>query len=199
MPAGTFISKWNKIPADVKHFITRALAILIAWKILYLVFLFPGRVLDKPLSYAVSKGTVWTLNSFSHGAGYTIKDEKGVVSTDTGPATVPVYNVYFNDRSIVSIEDPCNGLELIILYAGFIVAMPATVRRKIWFIIGGTIAIYIVNVLRCAGVAYALIYYPDQADFAHHYLFTFVVYGLIIALWLIFSRKLSLSDAGGKR
>jgi len=192
MPVENYLNKWNKIPADVKSFITRALAILIVWKVIYLVSLFPGRVLDKPLSYVVAGGTAWTLN-LTHSGTYFIKNEKGMVNTDTGPAMVPVYNVYFHNRSVVSIEDPCNGLELIVLYIGFIMAMPATLRRKIMFIIAGSVAIYIVNVLRCAGVAYALLYYPNQADFAHHYLFTFVVYGLIIALWLIFSRKLNLS------
>ena len=178
------------MPAAVRRFILRAAIILIAWKILYLVFLLPHRVLDKPLSYAVAMGSTWLLNTGTHSSAYYTIGETGNIPTDNGFAQAPLENIYFHKLNIVSIEDPCNGLELIMLYIGFIVCMPATTKRKVNFIITGTILIYVVNVIRCAGVAYIILYCPKYADFAHHYVFTFVVYGLIIAMWLIFSKKL---------
>ena len=108
---------------------------------------------------------------------------------------VPADNIYFHNDEVVAIEDTCNALELIVLYIGFIIALPARLRRKVTFILGGIIFIYIINVLRCAVVTYAILYYPSHADFAHHYVFTFAVYGAIIALWLVFANKLSLSNA----
>ena len=194
MPAGTYISKWNKAPVAVRQFILRAAAILLVWKVLYLVFLAPNRVLDKPLSHSVALGTTLILNTWNHTTDYTAKSEFGDVVTDDGVSNMPLDNVYFRKRNIVSIEDGCNALELFVLYAGFIVCMPTSVRRKLVFTLGGIALIYVVNVLRCAGIAYFILYDPKHADFAHHYVFTFIVYGLIIALWLMFSNKLNLDN-----
>jgi exosortase family protein XrtF len=197
--ASTYIDKWNKIPVTVKQFLLRSLAILIIWKIIYLSFLLPTRLLDRPLSYSVAASSAWVLNLLTHSGAFVTKTETGLVSTDTGPTSMPLTNIYYNGRNLVSIEDGCNALELFVLYGGFIVCMPALTRRKIIFIIGGILLIHVVNVLRWAGVAYIILNYPKYADFAHHYVFTFIVYGLIILLWLIFSKKVNLAHAETKQ
>jgi len=183
------------VPVAVRQFVLRAVAILVIWKLLYLIVLLPTRVLDKPLSYSVAMGTIWILNTGTHSHDFIDKSEIGNVPTDNGPAPAPLENVYYRGNNIVSIEDSCNGLELMVLYIGFIVCMPAAHKRKWIFSIIGAILIYVANVIRCAGVAYIKIYYPKYTDFAHHYVLTFIVYGLIIALWLIFSKKLNLAHA----
>jgi len=195
MLAGTYIHKWNNVPLAVRQFIYRAAAILLLWKVLYLVFLLPTRVLDKPLSHATANGSTWLLNSYTHTSDYWAKSEIGNVIGDNGLTSLPLDNIYFHQRNVVSIEDGCNALELFILHAGFIACMPASMRRKVLFIVGGIACIYVVNVLRCAAIAYIILYHPKYTDIAHHYVFTFVVYGLIIALWLLFSKKTNLAYA----
>jgi exosortase family protein XrtF len=195
MGLSTYRDKWNKVPVAVKKFIFKAVIILVVWKVLYLAFLLPTRLLDRPLSYAVGNGTAWVLNVVTHSHDYTTLNQPDSVATDEGMTVMPLQKVFFHQRNVVSIEDGCNALELFVLYAGFIICMPAKPLRKTLFIAGGIIAIHIVNIIRCAGVAYIIIYAPKYADFAHHYVFTFVVYGFIIALWLIFSKKLNLADA----
>ena len=188
------LSAWNKVPVAVKKFIFKAVAILVIWKVLYLAFLLPTRLLDKPLTYSVGIATTWLLNIYTGSSDYSTRSEISNVATDQGYTAMPLQKIFFHQNNVVSIEDGCNALELFVLYAGFIICMPAKSLRKTLFIIGGIIAIYITNVVRCAGVAYIILYHPRYADFAHHYVFTFVVYGLIIALWLIFSKKLSITN-----
>jgi exosortase family protein XrtF len=195
MELSTYNDKWNQVPKAVKAFIFKALTILIIWKVVYLAFLLPTRLIDKPLTYSVGSATAWVLNLCTNSPDFTTKSVVAGVATDAGNTLMPLQKVYFRGQDIVSIEDTCNALELFILYAGFIICMPAERSRKILFIVGGIVAIYIVNVLRCAGVAYLIIYDPKYADFAHHYVFTFIVYGFIIALWFIFSKKLELANA----
>ena len=197
MVLSTYINKWNNVPKAVKAFIFKALTILLVWKIVYLAFLLPTRLIDKPLTYSVGTVTAWLLNTTTHSSDYTTQSVVADVVTDAGPTPMPLQKVYFRGHDIVAIEDTCNALELFVLYAGFIICMPAKTLRKVLFIVGGILAIYIVNVLRCAGVAYIIIYDPKYADFAHHYVFTFIVYGFIIGLWLIFSKKLNLANAEG--
>jgi len=195
MVLSTYISKWNNVPKSVKAFIFKALIILLVWKLVYLAFLLPTRLIDKPLTFSVGSATAWFLNVSTHSSNYTTQSVVANVATDNGFTLMPLQKVYFRGHDIVSIEDTCNALELFVLYAGFIVCMPAKIMRKVLFGVGGVIAIYIVNVLRCAGVTYIIIYHPKYADFAHHYVFTFIVYGLIIGLWLMFSKKLNLVNA----
>jgi len=195
MVLSTYRDKWNKVPVAVKKFIFKAFLILLVWKVLYLAFLLPTRLLDKPLSYSVGSTTTWLLNTSTHSHNYSTRNEPDSVDTDEGPVLMPLQKIFFHQQNVVSIEDGCNALELFVLYAGFIICMPAKPLRKALFIVGGIIAIHLVNVIRCAGIAYIIIYHPQYADFAHHYVFTFVVYGFIIALWLIFSKKLNLANA----
>ena len=189
------LSAWNKVPVAVKKFILKAFAILVIWKVLYLAFLLPNRILDKPLTYSVGVATTWLLNTYTSSSDYSTRSEVSNVATDQGYTPMPLQKIFFHQNNVVSIEDGCNALELFVLYVGFIICMPAKILRKTLFIVGGIIAIYITNVIRCAGVAYIILYHPRYANFAHHYVFTFVVYGLIIALWLIFSKKLSFANA----
>jgi len=189
------VSAWNKVPVAVKKFIFKAFTILVIWKVLYLAFLLPNRILDKPLTYSVGVATTWLLNTYTGSSDYSTRSEVSNVATDQGYTPMPLQKIFFHQNNVVSIEDGCNALELFVLYAGFIICMPAKALRKTLFIVGGIIAIYITNVIRCAGVAYIILYHPRYANFAHHYVFTFVVYGLIIALWLIFSKKLSFTNA----
>lgn len=195
MVLSIYRNKWNNVPKAVKAFIFKALIILLVWKIVYLAFLLPTRLIDKPLTYSVGTATAWLLNVTTHSGDYSTQSVVANVATDAGLTPMPLQKVYFHGHDIVAIEDTCNALELFVLYAGFIICMPAKNLRKVLFIVGGILAIYMVNVLRCAGVAYLIIYDPKYADFAHHYVFTFIVYGFIIALWLIFSKKLDLANA----
>jgi exosortase family protein XrtF len=157
--------------------------------LLYLLLLFPSRILDKPLTDITALNTARTLNFLTHSSNYTIQDKIDEYDADGVHETQPVAAIYYQGGRILSVADACNALELFVLYAGFIICFPSSVKRKITFIIGGIILIYFVNVLRCTGLTWIFIYYPKYGDFSHHYLFTFIVYACIFLLWIWFSKK----------
>ena len=194
MPAAAYLSKWNKVPAGIKKFILSAISILVIWKVLYLFILLPTRVLDKPLSTLVAKGSVIILNLCSGTHDYSARNEIGDVPSEHGPVKMPLSNIYFKQTNVVSIEDGCNGLELFVLYGGFIVCLPASRQRKWFFIPTGILLIFLLNTARCAALSHIHIYYPKYIDFAHHYVFTFLVYGFIIGLWLLFTKNLTIAN-----
>ena len=53
-------------------------------------------------------------------------------------------------QKAVYVGDYCNGLVFCALFMGFVLAYPGPVRRKVWFIPAGTLAIYLLNVVRVA-------------------------------------------------
>lgn len=185
--------RWSEIPLVVKRFFLKALFILVVWKVLYLFVLEPSRILDKPLTTTVGVSSAWLMNKADNAGRYSSKSIRDYVLTENGKILMPLQSIYSGSRRVVSIEDSCNALELMVLYAGFIISMPATAIRKLTFTIGGIIAIHAVNLLRCAGIGYIEVHYPQHEYFAHHYIFTFIVYGFIMSLWYLFAQKLTLN------
>lgn len=186
-----YFEKWKQIPKSVKIFLFKAIALLIIWKTVYLVFLLPTRVIDAPATYSVGVATAKALNFLSSSQQYTSKKEIVDLPSEFGIIAVNQQAIYLNNKKIVAIEDACNGIELFALYAGFILCLPALWVRKFSFIIMGLFAIYLVNIFRCAVITWVLLNHPSFFSFAHHYLFTFLVYIFIIWFWLLFTKKLT--------
>src|SRR5438552_2240148 len=69
--------KWNQIPLAVKRFLLKGVIILVVWKVVYLAFLSPGRVLDAPLTHSVATITAKTLNVITGSKNYSAKSELG--------------------------------------------------------------------------------------------------------------------------
>lgn len=165
---------------------------LVLWKVIYLFFLLPGRYLDRSLTNSVGKTTAWSLNFITHPNDYSSKEESApALDTDNGLKTEMQRSIYFGRNKAAGVYDGCNALELMVLYVGFIICIPADVKRKWLFAIGGVAIIYLINVLRCIGVIYAIRYYPEQAEFIHHYVFELAIYATIIAMWLVFANKIN--------
>jgi exosortase/archaeosortase family protein len=180
-------ARWNQIPKPVKEFLLKAAALFVVWKAVYLLFLLPGRVLDRPLTYVIGKGTAASLNLISRPADYSAVSTihpKGLGNE----GMEPVMAIRRNQDTLLSIADVCNGLELLVLYAGLILCLPASRYRKFAYILGGILLIEIINVIRCTGLVLIYLHRPQYLDFSHHYLFTFVVYAFIFWLWYLFSR-----------
>ena len=195
MLAKAYLSKWNEVPQAVKSFLLKALVILVVWKIVYLGFLSPARLLDQPLTASVGKLSAVALNLFTRSADYTSKPDVRDFVNGNESGRVVMQDIVFKGRAVGAVEDACNALELFVLYVSFIWILPSSLKRRIAYTVIGVAAIYIVNVARCAGITYMLIYYPQHADFAHHYIFAFIVYAFIIVLWLMYSNKVSFDDA----
>jgi len=95
------------------------------------------------------------------------------------------------------IGDPCNGLTLFALFTGFIIAYPGPLKKKLWFIPVGIIAIHFINIIRIVALSLIVYYFPDPEvlDFNHTYTFTLLVYGFVFSLWYVWAGKLSGIDS----
>jgi exosortase/archaeosortase family protein len=177
-------TRLNRIPKPVSQFLLKAAILFVAWKAVYLLFLLPGRILDKPLTYVIGKGAAAALRLLnpSGDANY------NAIPTMNPEGHEPVMAIRSDQTVLLKIADVCNGLELLVLYAGLILCLPATPSRKIAYITGGILGIEILNVIRCTGLVLIYLHKPQWLDFSHHYLFTFVVYAFIFWLWYQFFR-----------
>ena len=71
MLAQTYLTKWNQVPKAVRQFLLRGLIVLVVWKVLYLCFLAPARILDGPLTYSVGAMSASALNWTTGSRDYT--------------------------------------------------------------------------------------------------------------------------------
>ncbi|HXB92624.1 MAG TPA: hypothetical protein VNU72_10055 [Puia sp.] len=184
-----FSEKWHQVPRPVKLFLLRGAFLFVIWKLLYWSLLLPHRTLDAPLTRLIGAGTTVVLNGFSRPAMYWM--EEGLDERPKGMdgilTTEKVERVYRGRDKLLSIADVCNGLELMVLYAGYILCWPGRRWRKVKFITGGWVLIIGMNMLRCAALALIYLRWPEYLDFYHHYLFNFIVYGSIFWLWYLFT------------
>ncbi len=89
----------------------------------------------------------------------------------------------------VCVGSGCSGLELFVLFFGFILLMKGRLIDKLWFIPLGFLGILVLNIIRI--ISLAIIYYhkPEYLDFNHKYTFVIIVYGAIFGLWVLWVNK----------
>ncbi|OJX01439.1 MAG: hypothetical protein BGO70_16935 [Bacteroidetes bacterium 43-93] len=158
------------IPDNARPFILKGLALVIGWNLLYKLWLGPIGIPDAQLTSAVQYGTAKLLDLF-------IK------------ATWVGNSVYINGVESVTIAPQCNGLELMVLYIGFILCIPTNWRRMLLFSLAGSVVIYILNVIRCAVLAEMFYTHHYLTDFAHHYAFKLAIYGVVFYGWVLYAKN----------
>lgn len=161
----------STIPENVFKFLVRAAILVAVWELLYNFVLRPAGIPDDQLTRIVQLGGMKILSWF-----YTDVSEKGSL-------------IILNGREAVSIARQCNGLELIVLYLGFILCLPSSFKRMFAFSFVGILVIYVLNVIRTALLA--AMYYQDHSltDFAHHYVFKIIIYAVVFLGWVLYMKK----------
>jgi exosortase/archaeosortase family protein len=183
LPIHQISSAVKQIPAPVKSFLWKALVFFVIWELGYNVFLLPNRVIDKPLCALVGNGTASLINL--------IQDSDLAYCQLISEYVYNEGELYLADRAIVflgpnrliGIADGCNGLNLVVLFLGFVIVYPSKFYLKLIYSVVGIAAIMLLNIARCAGLGLIHNSYPSMTDFAHHYAFKIITYLAIFYMW----------------
>ncbi|MBN4080998.1 archaeosortase/exosortase family protein [Caldithrix abyssi] len=147
-----------------------AAGIYALWYIVYDFYLLPDGRLDALLSYSGVSLAGGFLNIF----GWEIFSESRVLAV-TG-------------SNGVEIQNGCNGLELIGLYMGFIIAYPGgPIQKRLMFLAGGIGLLFLANVFRIMIFALSIYYVPDWWDPIHSYSTYFIFYPIVLSLWYLWT------------
>ncbi|MCG9899106.1 MAG: archaeosortase/exosortase family protein [Hydrotalea sp.] len=177
----------GEMPRTVKIFLLKAFILFIVWEGIYLGFLQKDRIIDGPLTNVTAQLTAKSLEVFypkSH--FYTLQDIKKSYSDGWFEHEKSV--VWKDQQRLIGIADGCNGLNLFMLFLGFILAYPSSIRLKLGFGFLGLIFIFAINILRCTGLGMVQIHYPHFTIYAHHYIFNLLTYAVVFFLWIKFSK-----------
>ncbi|MBW8362341.1 MAG: exosortase family protein XrtF [Kaistella sp.] len=78
----------------------------------------------------------------------------------------------------------CNAISVMILFSAFVFAFYKG-KKTFVFAAAGWVFLHMVNVLRIAGLNILLVEMPQYSKAGHDYIFPAVIYGSVVALWLI--------------
>lgn len=155
---------------QVLRFLLYALGLCLCW---FLIYDFWLSDIDNWLTLKVVHATVFTINMF----GYNAMAKDVMIQID-GEDVVFVYHA-------------CNGMVLMALFAGFIIAFPGPPTKKLLYIPLGILLINLLNILRVTALALNAHHFSHTLDFNHKYTFTIVVYAAIFALWMFWVKRYS--------
>jgi exosortase family protein XrtF len=110
-----------------------------------------------------------------------------VVESPKKPTTILIYG----GKSIVSVYEGCNGINIMIIFVAFIIAFGPFGYKMLWYIPLGIFIIHIFNIVRIAALFLITLEKPNWLYFTHKYLFTAFIYGIVFLLWIIWLRLTS--------
>ncbi len=176
--------KWFAQLTRLQQFLVKGIGLLVIWQIVYSMMLEPSGVIDLPLTYLVSEGATTALNWLgvdSYYESYQHKLEPALSGTI----------LYIDGVQSVGIGNACNGLEIMVLFIGFLLIFPGKANTKIWYLLFGLLLIYIANIIRVILLGINYIESPSTFDFNHKYTYKIAVYVIVFILWVIWVEKLS--------
>jgi len=180
---------YQNIPTPVKLFLQRALLLFILWKLLFHLLLLPQRIPDKFLSDSNAYFTTKCFEKIYPNSLITTREYKDYRLYKEGIDHILIMR---DNKAVVGVTDGCNGLEVFVLYLGFLICIPTNWRRQLLFAIGGILLLYFFNVLRVVGLGLLHQHYREAFDIAHHYIFKLFIYGVVFYLWVLYAKKSAL-------
>lgn len=166
------------------------LKILLRFIILYVVMVlayqfylngYKNEGLD-PFSTWVMKQTVFAQNLF----GYPSQMVPGKLQDET--------TWFFVSGEYVSrMVEGCNAVSVMILFLSFIFAFYKGAKTFV-FVGLGLLFLHIMNVLRIAGLNILIVELPQYSKIGHDYLFPAIIYGSVVALWLVWIKFFALKE-----
>ncbi|PKV75509.1 exosortase X [Pontibacter ramchanderi] len=155
---------------QVLRFLLYALGLCLCWFLLYDFWLSD---LDNWLTLQIVHATVYTINMLGYNAA-----ARDIM-------------IQINGVDVVFVYHACNGMVLMALFAGFIIAFPGPLSKKLIYIPLGIVLINLLNILRVTALALNAHHFSHTVDFNHKYTFTLVVYAAIFMLWMYWVKRFS--------
>jgi exosortase/archaeosortase family protein len=174
-----------RLPVGPLRFLLRAMVMAVVWKAAYVLLMRPSGIPDRWMVRQLGASTAWLLDrtgSAEVHARHTLQPTGGEERL-----LEPASMIYVDGRAMLSIHAPCNGLDLMVLAAGFVLCYPGTWRRRAVFVPLCLVAVALMNIMRCGLLCAVRLGMPEQFDFLHKFLFNLVAYACVFLLWTAYA------------
>jgi exosortase family protein XrtF len=103
----------------------------------------------------------------------------------------PSMKLIVNGNYLARIVEGCNSISVIILFLSFIVAFSGQLKATFFYILFGSVLIYVVNLFRIVILSLGVYYYPEQSEVLHAVIFPAIIYGMVFLLWIFWVNRFS--------
>jgi exosortase/archaeosortase family protein len=164
--------KMTNVPVRVKCFVVIGISLFLVWELVYSFLLLPSGIPDNILTVQTGKLSAWVLSFFYPNVNVRFTGYISLIS--------------INGANTLGIASHCNGLELMALYVGVLIALPGSAWKKVLFSTGGVAAIFLLNIARCCLLVWLHFGNAQLYQFAHHYAFKLAVYFAAFYGWTLY-------------
>lgn len=99
-----------------------------------------------------------------------------------------------NGQVFTRMVEGCNSLSIIVLFLAFIFAFYKGKQTFIYAVVG-IVLLHVMNVLRIAGLNMVAVEKPEYFKTGHEYFFPAIIYGTVVALWLVWIKFFALKKS----
>lgn len=99
--------------------------------------------------------------------------------------------LFVNQEYLVRVVEGCNAISILILFVSFVLAFHSNFKKTFFFILGGSVLLYCLNILRIALLSIGIYHYPNYEGVLHGTIFPAVIYGSVFLLWILWVRIVS--------
>lgn len=103
----------------------------------------------------------------------------------------PSMKLIVNETYLARIIEGCNSISVIILFFSFIIAFSGKLKTTLFYILSGSVLIYVVNLLRIVFLSLGLYHYPEKSEVLHNVIFPAIIYGMVFLLWIFWVNRFS--------
>ncbi len=99
--------------------------------------------------------------------------------------------LFYNQKYIARMTEGCNAISVIILFVSFVASFSGKLKPTVLFILGGSLVVYFLNIVRIASLCVLMYYFPEYQPFLHDVVFPLFIYGVVFFLWVLWVIKFS--------
>ncbi len=175
---------------EYKHalfFLAKYIAMYLVLNTLYALYVEGYKPDADPITIAVTKQGAFIMSIFDADINYHV-----VTSTPNVPITR-------KEQTVIEVFEGCNSVNVIIVFASFLIAFTGPVRNTAFFLIIGGLAIYFLNLMRVMALYWVALKFPQSLYFFHKFFFTGIIYLFVFWLWYVWVTKQKQWKLSGNR
>lgn len=103
----------------------------------------------------------------------------------------PSMKLIINKKFVARVVEGCNSVSIIILFIAFMIAFAEKFKTTFFYILAGSVLIYVVNLFRIVFLSVGLYHYPWRREELHTVIFPLIIYGMVFLLWMFWVNRFS--------
>ncbi len=103
----------------------------------------------------------------------------------------PSMKLIVRGKYIARVIEGCNSISVVILFISFIISFSGKLKTTLYFLLAGSIIIYLFNLFRIVILSIGLFHYPWRSEILHTVIFPAIIYGIVFLLWMLWVNRFS--------